>query len=92
MGSPFEREWINVPLTEKVLAETRWYLVDDEANAAVKEWIQVFASPQLPDVLLAKKENGDHWWYGDVLYAVGNPVAVKAFFGKWNREHGYSMQ
>lgn len=88
----FDREHINIPLTKKVIAETRWYLVESEENAAVKEWIQVFASPQLPDVLLTRKEDGDHWWYEDVLYAAGNPVAVKALCSTWNRDHGYATE
>lgn len=84
----FSNDKVNVGLTNKVLGETRWFQVDAELNG--DKWMQVFASPQLQDVLLVKKEDGDHLWYDDMLYATGNPVAVAAVFERWNLDHGYS--
>lgn len=87
-----DSERLNVRLTKQTMDETRWFVIDAEARKlpAGVAWTQVLASPQLPDVLLAKTEQGDFFWYDDVRYATADPVAMAAFFDKWNREHGFN--
>ena len=87
-----DAERINVPLTKKVLDDTRWFVIDADAKKlpAGLVWTQVLASPQLPDVLLAKTEEGDFFWYDDLRYATNDPFALIAMFDAWNKAHGYA--
>ncbi len=87
-----EQERINIPLTKKVLDDTRWFEVDADAQRLPGGivWTQVFASPQLPDILLVKTEQGDSFWYDDVRYATADVFAMTAMFDKWNRGHGFA--
>ena len=86
-----DAERINVPLTMAVLHETRWFPVAEDAERLPSGlmWTQVFASPQIPDVLLAKTDEGDFFWYEDVRYPMHDPFAVTAMFEIWNRAHGF---
>ena len=85
-------ERINVALTKKVLDDTRWFVIDADARClpAGIVWTQVLASPQLPDVLIAKTEAGDFFWYDDTRYDTADVFAMTAFLAKWNRDHGYA--
>lgn len=83
---------INVALTKAVLDDTRWFMIDAEVLQlpdGLKGFTQVFATPQLPDVLLAKTEKGDFFWFKDVNYSAADPFTLIAFMDAWNREHGH---
>lgn len=83
---------INVPLTKAVLDDTRWFMIDAEVMplpSGLKGFTQVFATPQLPDVLLAKTEQGDFFWYKDVNYSAGDVFALLKFMQVWNEDHGH---
>lgn len=83
---------VNVKLNKAVLDDTRWFLIDAEVMSlpsGVKGFTQVFATPQIPDVLLGRTEHGNFFWYKDINYNAADSFALLKFMEEWNRDHGH---